>query len=499
MRPTTLLTVLLLAFCALLLFAHLDDHGLELYDEGRRAVSSLEMSRGESHWLVPTYAGEPDHWGTKPPVLIWVQAAFTKILGPGELPVRLPAALATLLLIGLLTWWGKRDWGSPLAGALAGFVLILNWQFMGTHGARSGDYDALLVLFQMGQVVAFYQWAKEAETKWLLLAALAVFLAGMTKGVAGGFLLPGIGLWMLTRSDRWELLRRPSLYVFIGGAIALVVGYYFLRESYDPGYLELVRNNELGGRFVDASEGHDQPWYFYLQSLATDPGWRTFFLFVPAAYLLCLSEPKLRSAATLCLLAGAGALAVVSLSATKIYWYQSPALPPLAMLLGAGGIYYSLSYLMRKLGRRKGAVVLIAVVFGVFTNPVIEVWDRVFHPREHQSDNARRKSVHRGFMRSPEVVPPYTVVVDNYNPPARYAVEVLRRTGAEVGFKHVGTINPPVVVTQRRPDEFGVGERVVLCDGKSWEYLFRRFELDVLVDEGRCKLVVLGARRLAEK
>ncbi|MEM6771496.1 MAG: glycosyltransferase family 39 protein, partial [Bacteroidota bacterium] len=197
-------TVMLLALCCwmvLVIFLHLDDMSVEIYDEARRAVSAAEMARGDAHWLVPTYNGAPDHWGTKPALLVLCQAFWMKIFGVGELAVRLPSALATLLLCGLMIWWGRRAWGGALAGAMGGLFVLCCWEFMGNHGARTGDFDAMLTLFLTAQVVAFHQWVASGKTKWLWAAGGAVFLAGLSKGIAGGFFLPGIGLWLLATTE----------------------------------------------------------------------------------------------------------------------------------------------------------------------------------------------------------------------------------------------------------------------------------------------------------
>jgi len=111
-------------------------------------------------------------------------------------------------------------------------------------------------------VVFFYRWVAEDKIKWLWLAGAAVLLAGLTKGIAGGFFLPGIGLWLLLTERGRRRLLRPALYLIIGGAIVLVVSYYFARNAVDPVYLEMVRANELGGRFVDTNEGHRHPGAF---------------------------------------------------------------------------------------------------------------------------------------------------------------------------------------------------------------------------------------------
>ena len=92
-------------------FYHLGKSELQPFDEACRGTSAIEMAYGiADHWLVPTYAGQPDRWGTKPPLLIWLQATSVRVFGMTALAVRLPSALATLGLIVLLLRWSRRDW-----------------------------------------------------------------------------------------------------------------------------------------------------------------------------------------------------------------------------------------------------------------------------------------------------------------------------------------------------------------------------------------------------
>ncbi|MEM9930977.1 MAG: glycosyltransferase family 39 protein [Bacteroidota bacterium] len=494
-RFPQIILVFLFAFFGLVLFAHLDDPQLEFYDEARRAVSALEMARGDApSWLTPPYYGAPDHWGTKPPLLVWSQALWMKVLGPGELAVRLPSALATLALCFLLTWWGKRDWGSPLAGALGALAVVLNWHFMGNHGARTGDFDALLVLFLTSQVICFYRWIASGQLKWLWLAGAAVFLAGMTKGVAGGFLLPGIGLWLLVDQQGRKKLLHPGLYSIIGGAIGLVVGYYFLREQVDPGYLELVYNNELGGRYQETNENHRGPWYFYLRSLVMDPGWcHLVGLLIPGLVFL-LSSTGYRRQASMLGITAVVFLGIISMAATKLYWYQSPALPLLGMLIGAG-IYHLAALLKDSIGGQRGSFIGIALVTGLMISPSVLIVHRVLNAKIYQ-ETPLRKAAFRAFMRHPAVNPPYAVLIDNYNPNARFYVEQAREKGKDVTLRRRLPLGDFLSVKEQPADgTFSKGDRVMVCHTSTWDHMFKRYQPKEIVGDGRCKLVEVSGDR----
>lgn len=497
-----LLLYTLCTWMVLVVFLHLDDMSLEVYDEARLAVSAVEMMEPGSNWLVATYNGKPDHWGTKPTLLLLCQTFWVNLLGVGELAVRLPSALSALTLCALLIWWGKRDWGGMLVGAIAGLFLLCNWQFMGNHGPRTADYEAMLSLFLTAQVVFFYRWVTDGTIRWLWLAGAAVLLAGLTKGVAGGFFLPGIGLWMLlTRAGR-KLLLRPSLYGIIGGAILLVVGYYLLRNAVDPLFIEMVWHNELGGRFVKHSQHDYQPWWFYLNSLATDrTSAQLLFLLLPP--LICFLWPKRaksgdrtvaveqgrQTPALLVLVTLVVFLAVISAAGTRLYWYKTPALPLLGILIG--GFLYRVAQLVADgVGGLRGRWVAVGLLSALFILPMVCITDRILHPREHQ-ETPRRKLGYRSFMRRSAVRPPYTVLIRDYNPNARFYVYQMQSRGLDVELKRIRALLPPLVYDARPPGGLTVGERVIVCNNDTWNYVAERFNVGEIYKYKSCKLVEL--------
>ncbi len=495
---------------ALAVFLHLDDMSVEIYDEARRAVSAAEMADGKANLLVPTYNGAPDHWGTKPSLLVVCQAFWMKIFGVGELAVRLPSALATLLLCALLIWWGRRDWGSPLAGAMGAIVMLCCWEFMGNHGARTGDFDAMLTLFLTAQVVCFYRWVQEDKIKWLWLAGAAVTLAGLSKGIAGGFFLPGIGLWLLVTTKGRKFLLRPALYGIISLGITLVLGYYFLRNSIDPLYLEMVQNNELGGRFASTNEGHRHPFWYYGQRLVQDKtlGYLLPLLLPALLYYFGVARQQSVQGAD----AGAAArtqrndnpallvsltalvfMTVISVAATKLYWYKTPVLPLLGILIG-GFLFQLARMLADKLSGRMGKVVVVGFLAALFLFPMAQITERSMRPRNYQ-ETPGRKLGYRDFMRAKEVEPPYTVLVRDYHPNARFYVLQAQSRGEDVRLKRTKKLLPPLVYNAAPPGGLEVGERVVVCHSETWDYLFKRFRMKEVFNQGKCKLVRLDTVR----
>lgn len=319
------------------LFWRLGEQPLQNWDEARLAVNAAEMLRNRN-WLVTHFQGQPDLWNTKPPLLVWLQAASMHLFGYSEWAFRLPTALAALALTGLVAAFARRWLGGPLAGLLAGLALLSSKGFVAQHVARTGDYEALLLLFTTGQVLAAFAWLHTRRPRYLLLLGAAVGLAVLTKSVAGLFLLPGVAIEIGRRGRLLALVRQPATWAAAVLAVGPPALWYCLREQAAPGYWHAVWVNELGGRMLGALEEHAAPWYWYLGSFVS----QQFLLWTPwavAAGWALARRPTRRPAhrfLTLAAWAGGVFMVVISAASTKLAWYDAPLYPLLALVLGGG-------------------------------------------------------------------------------------------------------------------------------------------------------------------
>jgi 4-amino-4-deoxy-L-arabinose transferase-like glycosyltransferase len=333
-KKQVVLTVLaLLATCFPLAF-DLGRAPLQTWDEARQAVNAFEMLHSGGHWLVTTFAHQPDLWNTKPPLLIWLQALSMGVFGPTPLAVRLPTLLATLSTVGLLYAAG-RQLGRPGLGLLAGALLVTMPGYLGPHVGRSGDYDALLSLWVLAQLLATFAYAETGRARYLALVAAALSSAVLTKGVAGLLGLPSLGLYLLLRGQLGPALRRLAFWRAGVGALAAPMLYYLLREWALPGYWAAVWANEVGGRYANTIAAVPRPWFYHLYNLL--PQCWPWGLLLPLAGLLAVgpATASRRLGGLLALFLG-NWLLVISLAKTKLEWYTAPMLPSLALLLALG-------------------------------------------------------------------------------------------------------------------------------------------------------------------
>lgn len=369
-RARPLVAICALAACAAFLFVGANNVPIILWDESRLAVNALEMHlRGFS--LVTTYEFAPDLWNTKPPLLVWLMNVSMDVFGPTEFAVRTPSYLAAIGTLALVLAFTRRMTRSLSAGVVAAGFLALSLGFFGEHGARSGDYDALLCFFTTAYLQLLFFAIHERRPKaWrILLAGALVAAAALTKSVAG--LVPGVGLAIyILVCNRWRrLLQSPRYALAAVIAAAPVAAFYLLREAVEPGYLAAVWTNDVSGRFLTALDRHDgPPWYYlkttFLTGLFSAGVWS---LAAPLA-LLGIRGPA-RQALIFAICCAGGVLAAVSLSSTKLPQYALTAYPFLAIAT-AIALHHLWTWLRR---RRDRSPVMARAVTGALVGAAVAI------------------------------------------------------------------------------------------------------------------------------
>ena len=323
--------VLLLLIVVLPIFSHLDQLPLQMWDESRVAIKALEMSIN-GNWFVTTFNNTPDMWSVKPPLMVWIQVVFIKLLGPNELAVRLPSALSALATILLIYWFFAKKYKDAWIGVIAGTLLVTSYGFITLHGARTGDFDALLTLLTTGYILFFYRYIDEGRTKYLYYTFIFLILSTLTKGVQELMFMPGILIFSIYKKQLLLLLRRKEFYIGVLLFLIVVPGYYAIREHYNPGFLKAVWENELGMRFNNALEGHVGPFYYYIDWLVTRAftQWYVVLIIIMAGAFM-IKDKQQKDLLAYCGLAAGFYLLIISTAQTKCWWYIMPLVPFMAI------------------------------------------------------------------------------------------------------------------------------------------------------------------------
>lgn len=146
--------LLLSSVTVISLFYHLGEAGIQSWDEARHAVNAYEMFKN-SEWLVNTYRYETDYFNFKPPLSMWAIMAGFKLFGVGAFAVRFGSAVALLLTFVMITLFLAKNYGKAESICFAVLFPCCH-DMIFFHMGRSGDADALFMLFFVAGMICLY-------------------------------------------------------------------------------------------------------------------------------------------------------------------------------------------------------------------------------------------------------------------------------------------------------------------------------------------------------
>lgn len=309
----------------------LGSHGLLDNNEGLYAQIGREMARGSSI-IIPHVLGVP--YMEKPPLLYYLLAISFRVLGETELAARLVPLAASLLTLGTVQWFCSRL-GRPQVGRLAILILSGSLGYMLMSGVVM--FDMLFTAFLTPALFLFFLAWREANRRFLRLAAASLALALLTKGILA-LALFGLALasyFLIAERQRTLDAVRFSfdpwaVVIFL----ALALPWHVAASLEHPRFAWFYFWNEHVLRFLGKRIPHDYyggPWHYYLPRMLA-------FLFPWTAWL-ALSffkgrrDGQDRTLSIFLWTAWLMPLAFFSLSSAKANYYMVLAMPALAISL----------------------------------------------------------------------------------------------------------------------------------------------------------------------
>lgn len=364
-------------------FSHMESLPIKLFDESRLAINAYEMSK-TGNLMVPTYEYQPDLWNTKPPLMIWLQVLGIKLFGTGELPIRLPSAIAALLTCLFILFFSIRYLKDFWFGAISVIVLISSVGYIQVHAVRTGDYDSLLTLFTTLYSLLFFLYLESGQVKFLYYTFFAIVFAVLSKGIAGMIYLPVLLFLSIIKHKTGLILKSKHFYLGLSIFIFIIGGYYICREILNPGYLNAVWKNEIGGRYITAIEGHKQSFWFYYRMLV-DHHFGYWFILIPCGIIVGYFHKvdKIRKLALYSTVLVLFYFLVISLGQTKLEWYNVPQYPFLSILV-ATFLHFIFTFIRDSkffYGILKINVLPYLFLFIVSIKPLSETLYRTISPR----------------------------------------------------------------------------------------------------------------------
>jgi 4-amino-4-deoxy-L-arabinose transferase-like glycosyltransferase len=299
-------------------------------DEGRYAEIPREMQSG-GDWIIPHLNGLD--YIEKPPLQYWATAATYRIFGVSEFSARLYTALTALATIALIGFLAARLWG---AGAGWRAAAVLSGMFMFVVLGQLMTLDMSLTFWMTASLSGFLlaQHPGSEERRWMLFAWVAAALGVMTKGLVAAAIPAAVlviySLWMRDFSPWRKLHLRLGLPLFL----AITVPWHLLAAQRLNDFLEFFFIHEHFARYLTPIADRQEPWWFFgWVFLAGTVPWT-----VPALRVLVSGwrTPRGQFSPTLFLWIWVVFICLFfSISDSKLMPYILPAMPALAVLIGA--------------------------------------------------------------------------------------------------------------------------------------------------------------------
>ncbi|HEY0262249.1 MAG TPA: glycosyltransferase family 39 protein, partial [Chitinophagales bacterium] len=416
--------VLLFTLMYVPIFDHLNSVPIQIWDEARLAINASEMY-SNGNYIVTYFDGTPDMWNTKPPLLIWLQVGFMKLIGLNELAMRLPSAIAACFVCLALLFLSLRYLRSFWFGFIAVLVLITSNGYIELHGTRTGDYDSLLTMLVTFGSFSFFAYCETRKNGFLYAFFVITAFAVLTKSVAGLLFLPALFLYVVIQKELVLLLKNKHLYFGILLFLILVGSYYWLREVYNQGYLIAVYENELGGRYLNPLEGHKHHWSYYYDNMVSYR-YSIWFWFLPAGLIVGLfaDDKKYRRLTLFSVLIVIVLFTIISTAQTKLEWYDTPLYPFMAILVSV-----ALHFIFQSLTSKSKSYAAYLFLFCVLAVPYKKIFDKTHNPPMSNMQFYELTYYLKNALRGEFDVNNTHLLYSEYNPQNIFYVKALNEKG----------------------------------------------------------------------
>ncbi|WP_447729466.1 ArnT family glycosyltransferase [Pseudoxanthomonas suwonensis] len=275
-------------------------------DEPRFALVARQMVES-GNWLFPHRGTEL--YSDKPPMLMWLQAAFYTVTGNWRVAFLLPSLLAALGTLWCVQDLAGRLW-TRRVGLYASWALLFAFQF--TWQSKKAQIDPLVTFFiTLANYGLLRHLLLGPSWRWWTLGWAAAGLGTITKGVGALALLmvlpaaiASLRGWPRVRLHvrDWRFWLGPLAFLAAVGAwlvpvvaVALSQGLPEYRE-----YLDDILFRQTAKRYSQSWDHHQPPWY-HLGVMATMwippvlalpwaiPAWRRRLRRLDPRYLLPLA------------------------------------------------------------------------------------------------------------------------------------------------------------------------------------------------------------------
>lgn len=314
----------------LIVFVKLGSFHIRWWDESMFAVNTYEMIHNGKYFST-YFDGIADLYNRKPPLINWIQIIFIKILGYNELAVRLPSAIAACFSVIALFKFIAKSFNYTWAW-LSALILLTSSGFINFHTARTADSDSLLTFFLLMGNIYFIKYILKSRKCDILFFFIFISLAFATKMYAALLFAPAYFIILLQQRKLKEFTLNWHFIVGILLFITSSLGLLFLREIDTPGFIKESLFKDAGSIF-EVIDNHKESATFYFDNLFKLRFSFWSVLFIIGSLFIGFSKSKTeRTVLFNMFLLVFVYLIIISISITKLEWYDMPIYPYLSII-----------------------------------------------------------------------------------------------------------------------------------------------------------------------
>ena len=253
-----------------------------LWDNSETAYGEVAREILLTHdWIVMHLNGQP--WYIQPPLYFWIGALFAKVFGVTSFALRLPAAIATILM-GAMTGYAVARQAGTRVGIYAS--AILSSCLMQAIIGRLAIMDALLDVAVSLSVFFWFRSLEAGRDRYFVYGWIAAGFGFLAKGLVA----PVVALMVIVPYALWnarhEEQRLPSWRGWLGGLVAFVVvvapwmlAIYAFAGAH--AFDRMIVHYTIG-RYTGVIENQSGPIWYYLPVLVL--GFFPWIAFFPVGF-----------------------------------------------------------------------------------------------------------------------------------------------------------------------------------------------------------------------
>ena len=316
--------LLFLAIFSFVAFFRLGVPKIENWDEARHGVNAYEMLVNQEY-VLSTYGFSPDYYNLKPPLSYWLIALSYKIFGFNAFALRFYSALG-YFLTGVFVSLSLKKHHGKISSLVSLLLFTMSFDLFSHQMARTGDADALYILFYTISMLSTIEYVDNEKPKYLYFASFSFSLAFLTKSFHAGCIVVTMAVILLL-TKKMRTLSTKTCIISIICALLPILLWAAARYGKDGfTFMEAMFSYDFIARSSKPLEGHTGSYLYYVKGMLDYWSTRVLvILFLIGFHIQLKSRTQISMRHVSYIIWGIIPLVLFSIARTKLLRYVYPA------------------------------------------------------------------------------------------------------------------------------------------------------------------------------